>query len=517
MKQFLSVLVFVGTVAFGQSLYAQAVDVKTLDDKALAEEVLAAIGADVPHTTNKCAGCHTLDAQNLRRWVDTTSRVKNECFAHYNENKNKGTAEGALKCLSGNAPTGFPWRPKHLGLWAARITSGDFDEVFTAYFEDNAESELNKLRQFAYMPRNGGPGFSNTEWDLITEWISRGAPLLEETLSPVAVVKPTQVRTEVILDNLNSPWAVVTAPNNDIWITEIDGRIKIYNQNFELQRTLTNFPEINPTGQGGLLDIAFHPKFAQNGWIYANYTVRRNNGYNTRVNRFTYKNGELTEHKIILEGPTGSDGAHFGSRLVFGNDGYLYATFGERHLKEKAQSLNSLHGKTVRIGDDGSIPADNPFENNPIFTLGHRNPQGIALDPVSGNLFTSEHGPTGYDAPGGGDEVNLLKAGANYGWPVIHHNLTQEGMESPIAEYTPAIAPSGITFYTGNLIPQWKNDLFMTALRGARLVRLRIKDGKVTEQENLLVGKFGRIRDVGNGPDGSLLIVTDGGELVRLK
>lgn len=326
------------------------------------------------------------------------------------------------------------------------------------------------------------------------------------------------VTDKVVIDNLDSPWAVVAGPDGNIWISELGGTIKIFNPNFVLQKTLTGFPELEPNGQGGLMDIAFHPQFARNGWIYIAYTVDAG-GSHTRVNRFKYANGQLTEHKIIFDGPSGEDGAHFGGRLMFDDKGYLYASFGERHHKEKAQSLTEWNGKIIRLKDDGSIPADNPFgANNPIFTLGHRNPQGLAMHPVSLKLYDSEHGPTGYDAPGGGDEINELVAGSNYGWPLHHHRDIAPGFVSPLLEYTPAIAPSGIAFYTGTLIPQWKNDLFVATLAGAHLLRVRFDaNGNITETEKLLVGKYGRLRDVGTSPDGSLLIVSDGGELIQLK
>ncbi len=262
-----------------------------------------------------------------------------------------------------------------------------------------------------------------------------------------------------------------TITGRTIWITEQEGQIKIYDGQYRLLSTLKGFAtDLQAVGQGGMLDLAFHPKFLQNGWVYIAYTVRQPTGYGTQINRFTYRNGNLSDRKVILNGPTGTDSAHFGCRLVFDEKGYLYASFGERHQKEKAQRKDSLHGKTVRLNEDGSIPKDNPFPGNAIYTLGHRNPQGLAIHPLSKSLVVSEHGPTGYDAPGGGDEVNILKPGANYGWPVIHHRESKQGMETPLAEWTPAIAPSGIAFYTDSKIPQWKNDLFVAAWLGKRSI-----------------------------------------------
>jgi glucose/arabinose dehydrogenase len=323
-------------------------------------------------------------------------------------------------------------------------------------------------------------------------------------------------KDKVVVTGLDSPWAVVASPAGEIWITEIGGDIKVYNSSFVHQRTLSGVPGLRAVGQGGLLDLAFHPQFLQNGWIYLAYTVD-DGGYHTRISRFTVRGNQLKDMKLILEGPTGDDSAHFGCRLVFDAQGFLYASFGERHQKEKAQKLNSLHGKTVRLHDDGSIPGDNPFSGNPIFTLGHRNPQGLDIHPGNQRLYVSEHGPTGYDAPGGGDELNELKAGANYGWPNFHHDMTAPGMTAPMIQFTPAIAPSGAVFYTGGLIPGWHGDFFVANLRGTHLLRVRISNaGHITTTEKLLVNKYGRLRDVGNAPDGSLLVLSDDGRLIQL-
>jgi len=493
-----------------------------LEDSALADQALAAIGARVPDSTQKCAGCHRLDAPKLRQWMSETARVSNDCMGLWAAAHNPVTAERALSCLSQNAATPFQWTAKKLGLWTGRVNGDDFSEIFATLYGADAQPELNRFRRATYMPRSGAPGFSDTEWALISEYIDRGAPLLEEKLSPPAQTTPapaTVIEDVVVRQDLDSPWAVVTSPDGRIWITEQDGKIKIFDASFQLRETLSGLPDLEAVGQGGLLDLAFHPQFLQNGWIYLAYTVEKNRGYNTQINRFTYRGGRLQERKIILDGPSGTDSAHFGCRLVFDDAGLLYASFGDRHQKEKAQALDSLHGKTVRLSDNGAIPRDNPFgATNPIFTLGHRNPQGLDIHPLSRKLVVSEHGPTGYDAPGGGDEINVLKSGGNFGWPVVHHRLNREGMEAPLQEYTPAIAPSGIVFYTGNKIPQWKNDLFVAALRGSALYRLRIDaNSQLIAEEKLLDNKYGRLRDVANAPDGTLLVISDGGKLIQLK
>lgn len=328
----------------------------------------------------------------------------------------------------------------------------------------------------------------------------------------------------VVVTGLSKPWAVVNGPDGNIWVTEKAGAIKIFSRTYGLLRTLKGFPDLTVVGnEGGLLDLTFHPKFAQNGWIYVAYSVADGRGeFFTRINRFTYRGGALGDHKVIFNGPASPHQTHFGSRLLFDDQGFLLAAFGERREMYKAQDTSTAHGKIVRLTDEGGIPSSNPFARSggmrEIYSLGHRNPQGLAIHPVSRKIYNSEHGPTVYDAPEGGDEVNEIVAGANYGWPQYHHRLTAPGMTAPIAEYTPAVAPSGIEFYTGALIPNWKNDLFVATLRGRHVIRLRIDaQGKVLEQEKLLENKYGRLRDVSNAPDGSLLVISEDGRMIQLR
>jgi aldose sugar dehydrogenase len=513
---------FIQTYAFVcLALFGLQAGASPLNDSHLADQALAIIGARVPNSTQKCAGCHRLDAPKIRAWVNETARVQESCLDAWANDKSSAQADASLACLSLNSAFPLQWSPKKLGLWTGRVNSDDFSDLFRFKYANKAERELNRFRQRTYMPRSGAPGFTDDQWVIVSEYVSRGAPLLEEKLNgPTQQERPVSATVEdiVLLNNLNSPWAVVPSPDGQVWITESDGQILVFDGQYRLIHTLTNLPDIQAVGQGGLLDLAFHPQYLQNGWIYVAYTVRQNNGYNTQINRFTFRNGSLIERKKILDGPSGTDSAHFGCRLVFDSAGYLYATFGDRHQKEKAQNINSLHGKTVRLHEDGRVPADNPIANNPIYTLGHRNPQGLDIHPVSKSLVVSEHGPTGYDAPGGGDEINILKPGANYGWPEVHHRMMRPGMESPLQEYTPSIAPSGSTFYTGTKIPQWKNDFFVAALAGSALHRLTIdSSGRLRNEEKLLEDKYGRLRDVGNAPDGTLLVISDSGKLIQLR
>lgn len=335
------------------------------------------------------------------------------------------------------------------------------------------------------------------------------------------------VTDRVVVGNLDRPWAVVTGPDGNIWVTEKEGALKIFSPNFVLQTKLTGFPQFALFGEGGVLDLAFHPSFSSNGWVYIAYSVQNQKGeYLTRVNRFTYRGGQLTDHKVIFDGPSGDVGVgtHFGCRLVFDDAGYLYASFGERRNMYKAQDMNEMHGKIVRLTADGGVPRDNPFgSGSPVYTLGHRNPQGLAIHPVSRRMYNSEHGPSGYDAPGGGDEINEIRAGANYGWWKYHHKLTDPGFQEPLLEYTPAIAPSGIAFYTGSKIASWSvtattADLFVATLRGQHLLRVRIdSQGRVVSQQKLLVGKYGRLRDVATSPTGTLLVISELGKMIELK
>lgn len=333
------------------------------------------------------------------------------------------------------------------------------------------------------------------------------------------------VTDRVVVQGLNKPWAVVNGPDGNIWVTEKAGVIKIYSRAFVLQKVLKGFPDLTMVGsEGGLLDLAFHPRFFENGWIYVAYSVADGRGeFFTRVNRFTYRGVFLSEHKVIFNGPSSPHSTHFGARLVFDDQGFLLASFGERREMYKAQDMATVHGKIIRVTDGGGVPSSNPFVQTPgamreIYSLGHRNPQGLAIHPVSRKLYDSEHGPTVYDAPEGGDEVNEIVAGSNYGWPQYHHRLTGPGMTAPIAEYTPAVAPSGMEFYTGSLISNWKNDLFIATLRGRHVIRLRIDaQGKVLEQQKLLENKYGRLRDVSNAPDGSLLVISEDGRMIQLR
>jgi glucose/arabinose dehydrogenase len=234
----------------------------------------------------------------------------------------------------------------------------------------------------------------------------------------------------------------------------------------------------------------------------------------SRISRHRLEVNELVDEDIVFPGFPGSRKAkHFGCRIRFLPDGTMLFTLGERGEGKRSQDLRDLNGKTLRLNDDGSIPDDNPFVDRDdarpeIYTFGNRNCQGMAIQPETGRVYQAEHGPSWNDAPGGGDEVNLILPGLNYGWPVIHHEQTREGMVPPMLEYTPAIAPAGACFYTGDAISEWTGDFFFTNLRGKRLIRVELDDGKPVAEEHLLVDRFGRLRDVETGLDGHLYVLT---------
>lgn len=338
------------------------------------------------------------------------------------------------------------------------------------------------------------------------------------------------LRLVKVTGGLEHPWGMAFLPDGRLLVTERPGRLRIVESGRLLPQPVAGLPAVAQNGQGGLLDVALHPRFSENGWVYFSYAARGEGGVGTEVARGKLAGNRLTDVQVIFrQQPKLGGGRHFGSRLVFDREGYLYITLGDRGDDDRAQRLDQLVGKVVRLKDDGGIPADNPFLNRAgarpeIFTLGNRNVQGAALHPVTGLVWAHEHGPQG------GDEVNVLRAGVNYGWPVITYGVQyvtgtkigegtrKEGMAQPIWKWVPSIAPSGMAFYTGDRFPKWKGDLFVGALKHQSLVRLRLDGEKVVSEERMLEG-LGRVRDVRAGPDGYLYLLTDAsdGELLRLE
>jgi glucose/arabinose dehydrogenase len=331
---------------------------------------------------------------------------------------------------------------------------------------------------------------------------------------------------------LDHPWGLAFLPDGRFLVTERPGRLRLVGPEGTLDpQPIDGVPPVAAYGQGGLLDVALHPRFAENRLVYLSYSARGDGGIGTEVARGRLNGHRLENVEVIFrQTPKSGGGRHFGSRLVFDRQGYLYVTLGDRGEMERAQRLDDLAGKIVRLTEDGRVPQDNPFVGRSgarpeIYSLGNRNVQGAALHPRTGELWTHEHGPQG------GDEVNVIRAGVNYGWPVITYGVEygigtrigegthKPGMAQPLHYWVPSIAPSGMAFYIGDKFPRWREDVFVGALKDQSLVRLRLQGERVVEEERLLKGGLGRIRDVRTGPDGYLYVLTDArnGILARLE
>jgi aldose sugar dehydrogenase len=321
----------------------------------------------------------------------------------------------------------------------------------------------------------------------------------------------TNFKVETVVGNLEVPWSIVWAPDGRMIFTERPGRVRVF-QNGKLQpQPMFTVPDVESRGEAGLMSVALHPQFASNRWIYLSYAYSAE-GLQVRVVRYRETPSGLSDRKVIIESIPAAP-AHAGCRLRFGPDGKLYITDGDATDRELAQQLNSLAGKILRLNDDGTIPSDNPFvgrsdARSEIFAYGSRNAQGIDFQPGTNLLFETEHGPSGFDGPGGGDEVNIIDRGKNYGWPVIHHRQTRAGMEAPLLEYTPACAPASGMFYRGSQLSPFKGNFFFGCLRGTRIIRVVLDGRRVVSEENLLQGKYGRIRDIAEGPDGFIYFST---------
>jgi glucose/arabinose dehydrogenase len=319
-------------------------------------------------------------------------------------------------------------------------------------------------------------------------------------------------RVETVASGLEVPWAFAWLPNGDLLFTERRGRVRIIQNGALRAEPVFVVPDVEPSSESGLMDITLHPGFASNNFVYLAYAYNKS-GKRDKVVRYKYANGQFTEPKIIIEDIPAAPN-HAGMRTRFGPDGKLYISCGDSTEWELAQKLDSLAGKILRLNDDGTVPPDNPFVGREgarpeIWAYGVRNPQGIAWQPGTGLLFETEHGPSGFEGKGGGgDEVNIIEKGKNYGWPVIHHQLTQAGMESPLLEYSPACAPASAMFYNGDRFPEFKGNFFFGCLRGARIIRVILEGRKVVKQENLFEGDYGRIREMEEGPDGYLYFST---------
>ncbi|MFO1207292.1 MAG: PQQ-dependent sugar dehydrogenase [Burkholderiales bacterium] len=344
-----------------------------------------------------------------------------------------------------------------------------------------------------------------------------------------------KVRVVTLTKGLEHPWSLAFLPDGRMLVTERPGRLRIVGSDGRLvAQPVAGVPAVVERGQGGLLDVALHPDFRRNGVIFLSYTGAGPGGYSTEVARArlveTQGAARLEDVKVIFrQEPRSSTSRHFGSRLVFDRQGLLYVTLGDRGEQDRAQKTDDLAGKIVRITEDGGVPADNPFRDQPgarpeVYSLGNRNVQGAALHPQTGVLWAHEHGPQG------GDEVNVIRAGTNYGWPVITYGVNyvigtkigegteKPGMAQPVWKWVPSIAPSGMAFYEGGAFPEWRGNLFVGALKDQMLVRLELDDEKVVKEERML-NDIGRVRDVRSGPDGFLYLLIDDsdGALLRIE
>lgn len=335
-------------------------------------------------------------------------------------------------------------------------------------------------------------------------------------------------KVETIAEGIRIPWGLVWLPDGDMLVSNRSGTLhRISNGNVGPE--IAGLPEVHVNGQGGLLDLELHPDYASNGWIYITYSSPEGegNGSHTALMRAKLNGNSLTDQEVLYKaGPNTRRGQHYGGRIEFDKDGYLFFSIGERGARDdNPQDTSRDGGKIYRLNDDGSIPADNPFVGDDeaiqaMYSYGHRNPQGMALNPESGKIWIHEHGPRG------GDEVNIVKPGANYGWPILSYGINysgtefakgteREGMESPIHYWVPSIAPSGMTFVTSDKYPYWQGDLLVGSLKFRYLVHLEVNGDKI-EKANVVLNDIGRVRTVRQGPDGYIYVTTEGNGIVRV-
>lgn len=334
-----------------------------------------------------------------------------------------------------------------------------------------------------------------------------------------------------VLDGLENPWSMAFLPDGRMLITERAGRLRLVTKSFQLHPTpIAGLPKIKAAGQGGLFDVAIHPDYAANGWIYWAYNEPGAGGWGTALARGKLQGTQMTSVEVLFSmRPKSRKNQHFGGRIVFDTGGFVYLTLGDRGDRDRAQKMDDHAGSVIRLHDDGRVPEDNPFVKlkgalPEKWTLGNRNIQGAALHPQTGKLWTHEHGPQG------GDEVNLMSAGKNYGWPVVTHGAnyglgtkigegqTKAGMAQALKIWVPSIAPSGMAFVNSQEFPEWSGNLLVGSLRAQTLVRLELDGDAVVGEERLLVGQIGRIRDVRVAEDGLIYLLTDApnGALFRL-
>ncbi len=326
-----------------------------------------------------------------------------------------------------------------------------------------------------------------------------------------------KMRVESVASNLEIVWSIKFAPDGRMFFTERPGRVRVFEMGKLRAAPLFTVPDVELSGESGLMGMALHPKFAENHLLYLAYAYQANETKYVKVVRYRETGETLTDAKTIIELIPAAR-YHAGTRLGFGPDDKLYITTGDATNQSQGQELNTLGGKTLRLNDDGTIPDDNPFVKQKgaraeIWTYGHRNAQGMDWQPESGLMFQTEHGPSLIDGVSlfkrsGGDEVNIVERGKNYGWAKISHKMKRDGMETALIEYSPAIAPASGMFYRGTLFPEFKNNFFLGALKGESIIRLVVEGRKIVAQEKLFTKIYGRIREVAEAPDGSIYFST---------
>lgn len=329
------------------------------------------------------------------------------------------------------------------------------------------------------------------------------------------------IRVVPVVRGLAAPWSMAFLPNGDMLVTEKAGRLRIVRAGQLDPQPIAGVPQVHAMGQGGLLEVALHPRYAENSLIYLTYSKPGERGHTTALARGRFDGKALVDVQDIFVADAWSTGGpqHFGSKLAFGRDGTLFMTVGERNDRNRAQDTTHHAGKILRLRDDGTVPPDNPFVGKAgfrpeIYSYGHRNPQGLAVHPVTGAVWATEHGPQG------GDELNLIQPGKNYGWPIVTLGREYSGdtittqpwradMEGPVTAWMPSIALSGMAFYTGDRLPGWKGDLFLGGMAGTQLHRVAFAPGGPRGREVMLTELRLRVRDVRQGPDGFLYLAID--------
>lgn len=394
-------------------------------------------------------------------------------------------------------------------------------------------------------PQNGNP--ANGDSTVIEGSTSDSTYPPVETKNPNTSYKPafagqtrvagvkttTAYEGRMLTDQLSKPWGVTSLPDGRLLVTEKGGTMRIVSNSGAVGQPISGIPAVNSNGQGGLLGVTLDPSFSQNRMVYWTFSENTSDGNLTSVakGKLSANDQQMENVSVIYRAtPAYNGNLHYGSRILFDKSGNLMVSTGERSDKvtrPQAQQLNSANGKILRITTDGKPAAGNPFLNNSsakpeIYSYGHRNVQGLAFHPVTGDLWNNEFGPRG------GDELNRVEAGKNYGWPTITYGIEYSGdkvgdaiqqtsgMEQPVYYWDPVLSPSGMTFYTGDQIPEWKNNLFISGLNSTHIARLVINNNRVTGEERLLADEKQRFRDITQGTDGALYAVTDGGRLYRI-